>query len=584
MSLQWKLATNRALKAATLLTLSSTLLMGPAWSLEDKMLVLDVSGSMWGQIDGKTKIAIARDVLKEVIKDWPSETQAGLIAYGHRKKGNCTDIEVLMPIDPLNVTTFGAVVDKLTPRGKTPLSDAVRLGANELKFTEQKATVVLISDGKETCDKDPCALGLELERLGVDFTAHVIGFDVTSIDDQQGLRCLAANTGGDYYTASTDKELYEALHKATKVDASIDYPTVALHAPIEVRVGTDFTVDILAKEGLDGRVKLYSVGQPEAVAYQRIQNSAERGYKAVLLNAPDTAGEYILKFMTPDDSQTLTTRTIQVVDTDIELIAEHSVYMSSTVEVTLKAAAGHKGRIALYEKGQKAPYSYQAISTASNGDYKTLSLNTPALSGEYLLKFENTDNSTLAESPLLIEAADIAIDAPESAAIATGVSVSILAPPAILGLLQLHPLGQSIALASQRVSAAPNDGYHPIEFQLPAIAGEYEIRFVSLSNDVIATKKLIAIDYDIGLTMPSKAIKNESIVVTPFGPEGLLGKLRLESEAREIVSSTKPIEKTEKSGYKALKFKIPDKAGAYFLRYYTLRDELILEEQITVTD
>lgn len=548
------------------------------------MLVLDVSGSMWGQIDGKTKIDIARDVLKKVIKDWPANTRAGLIAYGHRKKGNCTDIEVLMPVDALDATTFGAVVDKLTPRGKTPLSDAVRLAADELKFTEQKATVVLISDGKETCDKDPCALGLELERLGVEFTTHVIGFDVTAIDDQQGLRCLATNTGGDYFSASTDQELHDALEKATSVEASIDYPAVALHAPIEVKVDSEFSVDILAKEGLDGRVKLYSVNEPQAIAYQRIQTSAEHGYKTVLLRAPDTAGEYILKFMTPDDQQELTRRAIQVVNTDIELIAEQSALITSTVEVTLKAAAGHKGRIALYKKGESTPYSHQAVSADSHGAYKVLNLNTPALPGEYLLKFESSDASSLADKPLIIEPADIAIVAPKSAAIATGISVTILAPPRLLGQLQLHPLGQNIALDTQRITWAPNEDYRPIEFQLPAVAGEYEIRFMSLSNDLIATKTLLAIDHDIGLTVPAKAITNEAVIVIPFGPEGLLGTLRLENETHEVIGATKRIEASEKTGYKPLKFKIPSKAGAYFLRYYTQRDELILEEQITVTD
>ena len=47
-----------------------------------------------------------------------------------------------------------------------------------LKFTEEKASVILVSDGKENCGIDPCALGTELANQGVDFKVHVIGFDV----------------------------------------------------------------------------------------------------------------------------------------------------------------------------------------------------------------------------------------------------------------------------------------------------------------------------------------------------------------------------------------------------------------------
>ena len=86
------------------------------------------------------------------------------------------------------------------------------MAANQLRYTEQKATVILVSDGEETCNADPCALGKELEAAGVDFTAHVIGFDIQkgSKADRQ-LQCLAANTGGRYVHARNAAELDKAL-------------------------------------------------------------------------------------------------------------------------------------------------------------------------------------------------------------------------------------------------------------------------------------------------------------------------------------------------------------------------------------
>ena len=76
--------------------------------------------------------------------------------------------------------------------------------------------MVLISDGVETCNLDPCALGTELEKLGVDFTAHVIGFDVNKVEDQKGLRCLAENTGGKFISAANAGELKTALEQTAK--------------------------------------------------------------------------------------------------------------------------------------------------------------------------------------------------------------------------------------------------------------------------------------------------------------------------------------------------------------------------------
>jgi Ca-activated chloride channel family protein len=98
----------------------------------------------------------------------------------------------------------------LSPKGKTPISAAVRQAAESLRYTEEKATVILITDGLETCDADPCAVASELEKAGVDFTAHVVGFGLSSEEGQQ-VACLAENTGGRYISAGNAAALAEAL-------------------------------------------------------------------------------------------------------------------------------------------------------------------------------------------------------------------------------------------------------------------------------------------------------------------------------------------------------------------------------------
>lgn len=176
------------------------------------MIVLDASGSMNGRVDGQPKIVAARKVIAELLKNWDKSIQVGLTAYGHRKKGDCGDIETLVPVGAVDRAAIVKAVNGLNPKGKTPLSKAVELAATEMKYTEERATVILVSDGKETCNADPCAVGAALEKAGVDFTAHVIGFDVTG-EEAEGLNCLARNTGGEYITAKNTKALREALRK-----------------------------------------------------------------------------------------------------------------------------------------------------------------------------------------------------------------------------------------------------------------------------------------------------------------------------------------------------------------------------------
>ncbi len=183
-----------------------------ALAAEQAMLVLDASGSMWGRIDGRAKIAIARESVRTMLGEWDPSIELGLIAYGHSRKGDCADIEVLAPPAPVDAAAFAARVDRLTPIGMTPISAAVRLAAETLRSSEQKATVILVSDGLETCDADPCALADELEAGGIDFTAHVIGFDVAGERDAgRQLACLAERTGGRYLEAERADQLGEAL-------------------------------------------------------------------------------------------------------------------------------------------------------------------------------------------------------------------------------------------------------------------------------------------------------------------------------------------------------------------------------------
>lgn len=207
----------------------------------DVMVVFDMSGSMWGQVDGVAKVEIARDAFGDLITDWNSNnTRAGLIAYGHRRKGDCSDIELLAQPDA--DADIASLVATLKPRGKTPLSDAVQQAADVLKYTEEAATVVLLSDGVETCDADPCAVGAELEALGLDFTAHVIGFDIAEGDKAQ-LQCLATATGGQYFDAAGADGLSDAMKgvaQATAVEApeevrSQDFQTLTIRVKMATR-------------------------------------------------------------------------------------------------------------------------------------------------------------------------------------------------------------------------------------------------------------------------------------------------------------------------------------------------------------
>ena len=177
------------------------------------ILILDASGSMWGVINGRTKIEIAREAVAKVVEGLDPNVQLGLMAYGHRRKGDCEDIELLIPPGPVNKQSFLDKVNSLKPLGNTPLTKAVEMAADILKSNENPATVILVSDGLETCGGDPCALANKLESTGVKFTTHVVAFDL-SVQEARKIDCLAKDTGGMFLPASDANTLQRALSSA----------------------------------------------------------------------------------------------------------------------------------------------------------------------------------------------------------------------------------------------------------------------------------------------------------------------------------------------------------------------------------
>ncbi|WP_462322625.1 vWA domain-containing protein, partial [Halochromatium sp.] len=246
----------------------------PQSSLGRTVLVLDASGSMWQQIGDEHKITIARDVVSQLLDNLPSERALGLWAYGHNRKGDCEDIAELVPAGTGNREAIRSAVEQINPKGKTPLSDAVRQAAESLRYEENPATVVLISDGRETCDRDPCAVADALETAGVDFTTHVIGFDVSAPEDQAQLRCLAENTGGSFRMAADAAGLKDALVEVTAApepepEPEPQAPQITLSAPETAPTGswvpversetvanTDY-ITIVARDAKDDEVGNY---------------------------------------------------------------------------------------------------------------------------------------------------------------------------------------------------------------------------------------------------------------------------------------------------------------------------------------
>jgi len=181
----------------------------------EAVFILDASGSMLGSAGAETKMAAAKSVLRQVVPAVAPEVKMGLAAYGHRRKDDCSDIEILIPPGSEDRAAMLAVIEAMDPKGMTPISEAILQVAEVLDGRDAETTIILVSDGKETCGGDPCEVVRALKASGVKFILHVVGFDVTEEDKAQ-LSCIAQAGGGQYFGASDAAALLAALQAVCK--------------------------------------------------------------------------------------------------------------------------------------------------------------------------------------------------------------------------------------------------------------------------------------------------------------------------------------------------------------------------------
>lgn len=195
------------------------------------MLVIDASGSMWGKAGDLTKIEAARQTVGTILKGWRPEDHLGLVVYGHRRKGDCSDIEIMKPVGPVDPQAFMAEIGGISPKGRTPMTDAVRVAAEAMKDQEGKSTVILVSDGVETCNADPCEVAASLKKADVDLVVDTVGFDIKDPEASRELRCMADATGGIALQAQDAGELTKAIQQAMYTAQSNTPPPPPQPAP-----------------------------------------------------------------------------------------------------------------------------------------------------------------------------------------------------------------------------------------------------------------------------------------------------------------------------------------------------------------
>jgi Ca-activated chloride channel family protein len=180
------------------------------------IIVLDGSGSMWGKLgtDNSAKFDAVRDILRQALPGLRPNIKLGLASFGHRRRGTCTDAEVVIPPQTLVPDQFAAVLGKMSATGMGPVVLGLRQAAAAIGTSP--ATIILINDDVDNCGQDLCTAAAEIAKANPALTVHTISLGLDQAKIQQ-MGCLARATNGRLYNAQDSAGFAAALDQVIKL-------------------------------------------------------------------------------------------------------------------------------------------------------------------------------------------------------------------------------------------------------------------------------------------------------------------------------------------------------------------------------
>jgi Ca-activated chloride channel family protein len=287
--------------AALFVILSSSFAMaeGPNKYVE---IMLDASGSMQAQVGGEAKIAIAKRVLSEIVESMKGRTDLdiGVRIYGHqfnKSANNCQDTKLELPFAPPDPQKIQDLISRIKAQGYTPIAYSLGEAAKDFPGgAGLQKTIILITDGLESCNGDPCAAARALAAAGVGVKMHVVGFDLKA-GELEKLKCLTEPSGGLLLSAKDAGELKGALDEV-----------------MNKAVKDNLIVTLMGSDGktIAGYVEVYAAGTDKKVDTGSAGGAGTGSYEKAAIKVP--AGTYDLLAQSHVTSQRQWVRGVAVTD------------------------------------------------------------------------------------------------------------------------------------------------------------------------------------------------------------------------------------------------------------------------------
>jgi len=176
------------------------------------LFVFDCSLSMSKRWENSTNMDISKRVLTEAIDSISrlEKVEVALRMYGHQSSvqpnRNCKDTKLEVPFYRGNVAALREKIKQAQPRGTTPIAYTLEQCGNDFpNDPNARNIIILITDGIEECDGDPCAVSAALQSRNIILRPFVIGVGLDE-NFKKTFDCI-----GKFFDAKNEKSFQNAM-------------------------------------------------------------------------------------------------------------------------------------------------------------------------------------------------------------------------------------------------------------------------------------------------------------------------------------------------------------------------------------
>lgn len=161
------------------------------------LFILDGSGSMNESWQNESKWEMAISTLANLIDSFQTmnkDFEIAIRVLGHqhaRSEHRCDDSKLEIPFSKgLSYDKVYNTLRRMQPKGRTPLAYSIALSEQDFpKDITALHSVVLVTDGLENCDGNPCEVATKLRERNIFITPYIIGLGIDSLESQK-LECI----------------------------------------------------------------------------------------------------------------------------------------------------------------------------------------------------------------------------------------------------------------------------------------------------------------------------------------------------------------------------------------------------------